>query len=640
MNRRGFLGRSLAAGSLVAWPCLIPARALGRDGAVAPSERIVLAGIGLGPRGQYDLSVMLPEKDMQFVAICDAARGRREQVKQTVDAHYGNKDCRLYRDMFELLARPDIDAVLIATGDHWHALASLLAAKAGKDVYSEKPCGMTIGEIQSLADGIHRYGRVFQAGTQRRSVSNFQYAVHLAQSGKLGRLHTLHASVYVPSKNYAWLPAEPEPPKEECDWDLWLGPAPWRPYNSRYVSGGWRGHHDFEAGGNFLDWGAHTVDLCQWANQADHTTPLEFEATPNSIVARYANGVKLVCDFLPTAFGNRDPQYHTSTGTCPVRFEGDEGWVETGRQLAARVLGEPRQDPEQAVRRHRAQLGGAWPELLRLRQVPGLAGLQPGHHAPLASRLFRRPALLAIGPQAHLRSGQGGVRRRRGSQPHASARHPGTVELQHLSALAPSTTRKPQLMPTRYSLLVLTAACLLAANTPAADTNADKTRKLVAVLQSNAPLFDKARACQQLGEFGGREAVPALAALLADEHLSAYARSGLEGIPDPSAAEALRSAAATLKGNRLAGVVNSLGVLRDAQAVGLLRKLADDPALGRGPGSPAGPGAHRDRRIHRHPPPSPGQWAGNNPRRGCDRLPSRRRKRTGRRSCRQGRGIV
>jgi predicted dehydrogenase len=330
LNRRTFLGRSLAAGAAASLPWFIPARALGRDGAVAPSEKIVLGGIGLGPRGQYDLSVMLPEKDVQFVAVCDAVRTRREEVKRMVDTHYGNADCVLYRDLFELIARPDIDAVLIATGDRWHALASLLAARAGKDVYSEKPCGMTIGEIQALADGIHRYGRVFQAGTQRRSVNNFQYAAHLAQSGQLGRLRTLHASVYVPTKSYEWLPAEPEPTKDQCDWDRWLGPAPWRPYNSRYVSGGWRGHHDFEAGGNFLDWGAHTLDLCQWANQADHTTPLEFEATPASIIGKYANGVTLVCDFLPTAFGNRDPQYHTATGTCPVRFEGDEGWVETG----------------------------------------------------------------------------------------------------------------------------------------------------------------------------------------------------------------------------------------------------------------------------------------------------------------------
>jgi predicted dehydrogenase len=328
--RRQFLRRTAAAAGALAMPWFIPARALGRDGAVAPSERIVLGGIGLGPRGQYDLSVMLPEKDMQFVAVCDVQRTRRERVKQMADEHYGNQDCVMYRDFFELLARPDIDAVLIATGDHWHALAALQAAKAGKDVYCEKPCGMTIGQIQALADGIHRYGRIFQAGTQRRSVRNFQYAVHLAQSGVLGRLRTLHASVYVPQKKYAWLAAEPEPGPEECDWNRWLGPAPWRPYNSHYVSGGWRGHHDFEAGGNFPDWGAHTVDLCQWANQADHTMPIEYEANSNSIIARYANGVKMICDFLPTPFGDRAPQYRTSTGTCPVRFEGDEGWVETG----------------------------------------------------------------------------------------------------------------------------------------------------------------------------------------------------------------------------------------------------------------------------------------------------------------------
>jgi predicted dehydrogenase len=328
ISRRHFI--TLTGMAALAAPSVISAHALGRNGAVAPGEKIVLGGIGLGPRGQYDLSVILPEKDVQFVAICDVQRSRREEVKAMVDRHYGNKDCMMYRDMFELLARPDIDAVLIATGDHWHALASLLAAKAGKDVYCEKPCGLTMGEVQLLAQGIHRYGRVFQAGTQRRSVSNFQRAVCLAQSGKLGDLHTLHASVYVPTKNYDWLPAEAEPVKDECDWDRWLGPAPWRPYNSRYVSGGWRGHHDFEAGGNFLDWGAHTLDLCQWANSADHTTPVEFEATKTEIVGRYGNGVKLVCDFLPDAFGKRDPQYHTRLGTCPVRFEGNEGWVETG----------------------------------------------------------------------------------------------------------------------------------------------------------------------------------------------------------------------------------------------------------------------------------------------------------------------
>ena len=330
LTRRGFLRQTIAAAGALALPQIIPAKVLGRDGAVAPSERIVLGGIGLGPRGRYDLSVMLPEKEIQFVAVCDVQRNRREQVKKMVDDYYGNMDCVVYRDMFELLARPDIDAVLIATGEHWHALASILAMKAGKDVYSEKPCGMTIGEVQALANAASRYGRVFQAGTQRRSLENFQYAAYLAQSGKLGRLHTLHASVYVPSRTYDWLPGEPEPPKGECDWDRWLGPSPWRPYNKRYVAGGWRGHYDFEGAANFLDWGAHTLDLCQWANQSDDTMPIEYETDSHGITGRYANGVKLICDFLPDPFGDRSPQYRTSTGTCPVRYVGDEGWVETG----------------------------------------------------------------------------------------------------------------------------------------------------------------------------------------------------------------------------------------------------------------------------------------------------------------------
>jgi predicted dehydrogenase len=327
LTRRDFLRHAVAATGAVAVPWFIPARALGRDGAVAPSERIVMGGIGFGPRGRYDLGAMLPEKDVQFVAVCDVLRNRRERVKQIVDEHYGNQDCVMYRDFFDLLGRPDIDAVLIATGDHWHALASLLAAKAGKDVYCEKPCGLTIGQIQAVADGIHRYGRVFQAGTQRRSIRNFQYAVHLAWSGQLGRLHTLRASIHVPHERFTWLEAEPEPDPDECDWNRWLGAAPWRPFNRRYVVGQWRSHHDFEAAGNFLDWGAHTVDLCQWANQSDHTMPVEYEATPASVIARYANGVQLVCDCLPTPSGNR--QYRKPSGVCPVRFEGDEGWVET-----------------------------------------------------------------------------------------------------------------------------------------------------------------------------------------------------------------------------------------------------------------------------------------------------------------------
>ena len=324
--RRTFLRRAGVGLAAAAAPAVIPSSVLGRDGAVAPSERIVLGAIGIGPRGRYVLGCMLREPDVRFVAICDVQASRRNAVKAMADAKYGNRDCAACRDLHELLARPDIDAVLVATGDRWHALASILAAKAGKDVYSEKPCGITIGDCQALADTMHRYGRVFQAGTQRRSIGNFQFAVHLARSGKLGKLHTLHASIYSLRVLHGWLPAEPEPPKEVVDWDRWLGPAPWRPYNHLYVRGGWRGYADFDSGATLLDWGAHTLDLCQWANDADTTTPVSFKPDGGTIHAQYANGVKLVMRHG----GFRGEGRWLGLGTCPVRFEGDEGWVETG----------------------------------------------------------------------------------------------------------------------------------------------------------------------------------------------------------------------------------------------------------------------------------------------------------------------
>lgn len=320
-TRRAFLKRSIAAAGAVAFPLVVPARVLGRDGGVAPSNRIVLGGIGIGPRGRQVLGSMITEPDVQFVAIADVQAALRQSVKALADETHGNKDCAMYRDFRELLARRDVDAVLIATGDRWHALGSILAAKAGKDVYSEKPCGITIQQCQALSDVIRRTGRVFQAGTQRRNVPNFQFAVHLARSGKLGRLHTLHASIYQLKVLHDWLPAEPEPPKDVIDWDLWLGPAPWRPFNKSYVvDRRWRGYYDFDSGATLLDWGAHTVDLCQWANNADDTAPVEYEPDGSTVYARYANGVKLVMR----------PAGWIGTGTCPVRFEGDEGWVETG----------------------------------------------------------------------------------------------------------------------------------------------------------------------------------------------------------------------------------------------------------------------------------------------------------------------
>ncbi len=328
-NRRDFLATTAAAAALAA-PMIVSSKALGAGENVAPSEKITLGVIGMGPRCTYDMKSILQMKDVQCVAIADVQQARRDAGKKLVDDHYGNNDCELYVDFRELLARPDIDAVIIATGDRWHAAASILAAQAGKDVYSEKPCGITIKDCQNISATFANTKRIFQAGTQRRSVPNFQEVVRLAHTGKLGELQELHATVYIPTLKNDWLPAEPTPDKQICDWNLWLGPAPWRPYNKTYVNGGWRGQYDFDSGARLLDWGAHTMDLCQWANAADDTLPVEYQPSDENIICRYENGVQLVVDFLKDPFGDRGPRWITRLGTCPVRFVGSQGSVETG----------------------------------------------------------------------------------------------------------------------------------------------------------------------------------------------------------------------------------------------------------------------------------------------------------------------
>jgi hypothetical protein len=316
------LKTTLQAGTLLMAPQVIPGRALGKDDTVPPSERIVMGGIGIGRRGSYDLSCFLPQPDVQFVAVCDIKAARRAAIKQIADEKYGNQDCATYRDFRELLGRSDIDAVLIATGPNWHCTAAVAAARAGKDMYCEKPCTKNIVQSLTLAEVMRRTGRVFQAGTQRRNLPHFAFACELARTGKLGKLKSVHAKpAGMTTVSSGWLPAEPEPPKEEIDWDMYLGPAAWRPFNAKLLDG-----FNFEKGGGMvgggvLEWGSHCVDLCQLAAGADYEAPIEYNPPQdNRMVARYANGVELVIredGWLPL-------------GSCPVRFEGESGWVEAG----------------------------------------------------------------------------------------------------------------------------------------------------------------------------------------------------------------------------------------------------------------------------------------------------------------------
>src|SRR5215467_5646697 len=225
-SRRYFLKTGLKASALLAAPQFVPARLLGRDGGVAPSEQIALGAIGIGNRGTYVLGCFLEEPDVRFVAICDIKESQRQKVKKRADDKYGNNECATYRDLRELLARNDIDAVLIATGPNWHATAATMAANAGKDVYCEKPCTKNIVQSLALAEVFRRTGRVFQAGTQRRSLPNFAFAIDLARRGKLGRLQTLYAHpAGLKTVSSGWMPAETEPDKDQVDWDLYLGPA-------------------------------------------------------------------------------------------------------------------------------------------------------------------------------------------------------------------------------------------------------------------------------------------------------------------------------------------------------------------------------------------------------------------------------
>ena len=318
-TRRAFLSRAAAACAL---PALVPASALGRDGAVAPSNRIVMGAIGLGNRGTGDLrSWVLPEKDVQFVAICDVRKERRDAIKAMADAHYGNADCAQYIDMKEMLARPDIDAVLIATSDRWHACASILAMRAGKDVYTEKPATMTVQEGQALVATAKAHGRVYQAGMQRLSEPNFVVCNELLRLGRLGEVRKVYAhlapggTVHLQRR---WLPAQPEPPRDVVDWDAWLGPCPWRPFNEQYLRGAWHRDHDLYTG-VIGEWGSHTFAQCHDALGAEDTSPVFYPcvhaACPDGLSMRFANGVEMVT----CQRGWR--------GTCGIRYVGTEGWV-------------------------------------------------------------------------------------------------------------------------------------------------------------------------------------------------------------------------------------------------------------------------------------------------------------------------
>ncbi len=320
-RRRLLKAAASTVGAAAVFPTIIPSSALGRDGAVAPSERIVVGGIGIGRRGTYDLGCFLEQSDVQFAAVCDVKEGQRVAIKKMVDEKYGNQNCGMHEDFRELLDRKDIDAVLIATGPNWHCTSAVLAAKAGKDMYCEKPCTKNIVQSIALADIMKRTARIFQAGTQRRNLPHFAFACYLARTGKLGKLKKVFAHPRgMTAMSSGWMEPELTPETYKVDWDMYLGPAAWRPFNPKHLDG-----FNFEKGGGLvgggvLEWGSHCVDLCQWAVN-DCPPPIEYNAPENGeMVATYEDGCQLI--FRENGW--------IPLGSCPVRFEGETGWVEAG----------------------------------------------------------------------------------------------------------------------------------------------------------------------------------------------------------------------------------------------------------------------------------------------------------------------
>jgi predicted dehydrogenase len=299
-----------------------------------------MGGIGLGGRGSYDLGVMLGQKDVQWVAVCDLVKERRDAAKHSVDAANGNRDCAVYADMRQMLAeRTDLDAVLIATGDRWHALASVWAMQAGKDVYCEKPACLTMAQGQLVVEAARRYGRVFQTGAQRLSEPHHVFAIEMARSGRLGPIHTVYADIrWRDGLRRDWLPAEPEPPRDSLDWDAWIGPCPWRPFNKGYLGGGWYHFHDFAT--DVAMWGAHTVAQALAGLDLSKVSSIEFEyAGPDAtMVTHLSNGVKLVLFRVSGSVWDRCEYWH---GACGERFDGPEGWAAAADDYARTEVSSP-----------------------------------------------------------------------------------------------------------------------------------------------------------------------------------------------------------------------------------------------------------------------------------------------------------
>lgn len=358
LSRRDFLkSTTTLAFAASALPAIVPASALGKAGRPAASNRIAVGCIGQGPQGQGVMGNFLNKNDAQVVAVCDVRAGHREQASARINQHYKNQDCKTYTDFRDVVARPDIDAFLIATPDHWHVLAALAAVRAGKDIYVEKPLGIHIAEDWALRKEVHRHKRIFQFGTQQRSSRTFRIACELVRNGRIGKLK--HINVWAPASAPGGS-TEVVPVPQGLDYNFWLGPAADRPYTKDLSDGPgaaktWWYIRQF-ALGFVAGWGIHPMDIAAWGAGDLLSGPVEVEgrgtfhaegacdtATAWNVNMKFGSGVTLRFEGTPNwpsadapkcdiwAHEQEWKQRYRRISEHGTAFEGTEGWVHVDR---------------------------------------------------------------------------------------------------------------------------------------------------------------------------------------------------------------------------------------------------------------------------------------------------------------------
>jgi predicted dehydrogenase len=321
-SRRRFLKGMALVGAAAGFPDIIPANVLGAD---APSKKITVGAVGLGGMGSGNLGGFLGDPRCKVLAVCDVDRRNCEGAQRRVNDQYKDQGCAAYKDFRELIARDDIDAISLATPDHWHAIVAIMAAKAGKDVYGEKPFSHDLKEGRAMVTAMSRYGRVWQTGSWQRSTGDFRFACELVRNARIGKVHTVE--VGLPTGGAGGNAKFTEPPAE-LDYDFWCGPSPWAPYSSDRTHWNWRWQMDY-GGGQLMDWVGHHGDIAQWGLGTEHTGPVElnpiFAEFPKSgiwdaalryrIECTYANGVKMI---VQNAEGGH---------RMGAKWLGTDGWV-------------------------------------------------------------------------------------------------------------------------------------------------------------------------------------------------------------------------------------------------------------------------------------------------------------------------